>query len=324
MLASGLQPGDDKGMVAVSHTLDHAAETCLADEARRVLAPRLASVAKLLCRAALESRRDVEHVHRLRVAARRTLAALKVFAEVLPEKRYRWWRKRVRQIRRAAGEARDHDVLAALLKKQASSQTTQAWGPLLQEVAAGRRKAQVPIVRLHKKLPQKKLRRHARRLLAGISSRKASATLSAAAQEQLCPLVSAVVGDDRERLDDDAALHRLRIRVKQLRYVMEILAGAWNDEAAETLAGVQASVEKLQKLLGDHNDCVSFVKRLEPWRDRTAEASSAQLLDALAQHEREAAVAGRRQFLAWWNTQERVRLAAEFATLLRVEKLAAS
>jgi len=323
MLASSRQPGDDQGMVAVSPTANHAAEACLADEARRVLAPRLVGVVKLLRSAALESRRDVEHVHRLRVAARRTLAALKVFAEVLPEKHYRWWRKRVRQIRRAAGEARDHDVLAALLKEQARSQAGQAWGPLLKEVAAERRKAQEPIVRLHKKLPQSKLRRHARRLLAGISDRKAS-TLSAAAQEQLRPLVSAVVGEDRERLEDDAALHRLRIRVKQLRYVLEILAGAWSDEAAVTLAGVQASVEKLQKLLGDHNDCVSLVKRLEPWRERTTDASSAKLLDALAHHEREAAVAGRRQFLAWWNTQERARLAAEFATLLGVGKLAAS
>lgn len=311
-------------MVAVTPTANHAAETRLADEARRVLAPRLAGVVKLLRRAALGNRRDVEHVHQLRVSARRTLAALKVFAEVLPEKQFRWWRKRARQIRRAAGEARDHDVLAELLKEQAHSQKEQDWGPLLKEVAVERRKAQEPMVQLHKKLPQKKLRRHARRLLAGISGRKSTITLSSAAQEQLRPLVNAVVGDDRERLDDDAALHRLRIRVKQLRYVLEILAGAWNEEAAVTLAGVQASVEKLQKLLGDHNDSVSFVKRLEPWRDRTTDASSAQLLDGLAHQEREAAVAGRREFLAWWNTRERARLATEFATLLGVGKLAAS
>jgi nitrite reductase/ring-hydroxylating ferredoxin subunit len=47
-----------------------------------------------------------EHVHRLRVATRRTLAAFDVFRDVLPAKRAAWFRKRLRLLRRAAGEIR--------------------------------------------------------------------------------------------------------------------------------------------------------------------------------------------------------------------------
>ena len=56
-----------------------------------------------------------EHVHRLRVATRRTLAAFDVFRDVLPAKRAAWFRKRLRLLRRAAGDARDLDVLTGRL-----------------------------------------------------------------------------------------------------------------------------------------------------------------------------------------------------------------
>jgi hypothetical protein len=57
----------------------------------------------------------VEHVHQLRVATRRTLAAFEAFHAVIPAKRRDWFEKRLRRLRRAAGEARDLDVLTERL-----------------------------------------------------------------------------------------------------------------------------------------------------------------------------------------------------------------
>lgn len=301
-------------MVGPAFDIEYAS---FADEARRVLAPRLASVLKLLPRAALESRRDVEHVHKVRVAARRTLAALAVFAEILPNKRRRWWHKQVRAVRRAAGEARDQDVLAAWLKQRARERPDPAWKILLAKVAGWRKRAQPPIVALHEKLEGKRLRHRARKLLEKISDDH-TRPLAIEACEHLRPLVGAVLGEERERLDDDAALHRLRIRVKRLRYALEIFAGVWSNsnERQPQFAGVQGVVEKMQKMLGDHNDHVSIVKRLEPWRDETSNRQAAALLDALIANEREAAVESRRQFLSWWTAEERGRLAGEFRALL--------
>src|SRR5262249_22855308 len=63
--------------------------------------------------------RDIEHVHRLRVATRRAGAALRIFESCLPDKTFRRVRKQLRAMRRAAGEARDWDVfIADLLQRR--------------------------------------------------------------------------------------------------------------------------------------------------------------------------------------------------------------
>ncbi len=62
-----------------------APETPAADAARRVLSVRLAAVAARIAPAVDRSAEDVEHVHQLRVATRRAAAALRIFAECLPD-----------------------------------------------------------------------------------------------------------------------------------------------------------------------------------------------------------------------------------------------
>jgi CHAD domain-containing protein len=295
------------------------ADDCLADQARSVLEPRLKSVARFLARAARQRPRDVEHVHKLRVASRRALAALSVFEAILPEKRARWWRKRIKQVRRAAGEARDQDVLIGLLKKRAREQPDDAWQSLIDEVARSRKRAQRPIDELHDRLTRKKLDHRRKKLIERICRAERTGSLSAAACEHLRPLVSEMLGEDRERLDDDAALHRLRIRAKRLRYSLEIFAEAWDEDRRPLFAGIQQTIEKMQKMLGDHNDHVSIVKRLEPWRDELGDSRPAKLLEELAADQRAAAVEGRRQFLTWWTADERSRLERELEKLLGCE-----
>src|SRR5437870_505346 len=97
------------------------ATTPLAEAARRVLQVRLGVVAKHLPLALFESDKDPEHVHQLRVGTRRAAAALKIFESALKRKACKRGRQVLRQLRRAAGAARDWDVflndLAARLEK---------------------------------------------------------------------------------------------------------------------------------------------------------------------------------------------------------------
>ena len=58
-------------------------------------------------------------MYQLRVATRRASAALEIFAECLPPKIYRTARCLIRDIRRAAGKARDWDVFLARLMDDA-------------------------------------------------------------------------------------------------------------------------------------------------------------------------------------------------------------
>ena len=88
------------------------ADASVVDAARVSLAARLTAVAHWLPLAAYHSSQDSEHVHRLRVSTRRAVAALKLYRDWLPSGHFRWVKGRLKMIRRAAGEARDLDVLA--------------------------------------------------------------------------------------------------------------------------------------------------------------------------------------------------------------------
>src|SRR5438874_1912100 len=85
-------------------------DTPVVEAARLVLSVRLDVVGHFLPLATQHADDDVEHVHHLRVATRRTAAALRLFRDCLPAKRAKEARKRLKRIRRAAGEARDWDV----------------------------------------------------------------------------------------------------------------------------------------------------------------------------------------------------------------------
>src|SRR5688572_28787502 len=88
--------------------------TC--DVAVRSLRGRLRAVLHYLPLAADKAQEDVEHVHQLRVWTRRATAALVLYQELLPRRRFAWMKKQLRRVRQAANEARDCDVLLARLK----------------------------------------------------------------------------------------------------------------------------------------------------------------------------------------------------------------
>ncbi len=54
--------------------------------------------------------KDIEYIHRMRVASRRLRSALPLFAACYPEKKVRAWLKEIRRITSALGKARDTDV----------------------------------------------------------------------------------------------------------------------------------------------------------------------------------------------------------------------
>src|SRR2546421_5497268 len=93
------------------------------EAARLVLHRRLEAVIDALGPALQNPTNDPEVVHRLRVATRRAGAALRIFRSLLPARQYRRARNRLRQLRRAAGAARDWDVFLAQLEKQRPAST---------------------------------------------------------------------------------------------------------------------------------------------------------------------------------------------------------
>jgi CHAD domain-containing protein len=283
-------------------------DTSVADAARRSLETRLAVVAHILPLAAHLADHDIEHVHRLRVATRRAAAALKLYRDWLPHKTRRWFKKELRRIRQAAGEARDLDVLVERLRRESRAQAE----PVVQFLAQKRKAVQPDIVELADEIRRDdRFVRKAARLFRKIPEphhEDGSERLSEWAPEQLAKFREAFVELLPKVSEDVAALHQFRISCKALRYAIELLAPAFDSQLRDE---VYPQVEELQERLGKITDHIAARRLFAEWEEHNANHTprvGTSYLEAEKAREAE----DLKGFRAWW-TAER---AASFEHLL--------
>jgi CHAD domain-containing protein len=272
--------------------------------AARTLEGRLEAVWHFLPLAAERADEDVEYVHQLRVWSRRAAAALKLYADLLPRRRLAWVQSQLKRLRQAAGDARDCDVLAARLSREHPGSGRDAW---LAEVRAERASAQQPIEDMYRRLRHegrfdRRVRALLRRLRPG--GRKKAAPVPPRfgdwAHATLAPLVEKFFRAAPSHAADTASLHRFRIRGKQLRYAMELVAGAFPPDLREALYPV---VEALQEKLGEINDLATARARLRRrLRDAEDPERARHVRRGLAEEEARLAQA-RHAFLDWCTPQ---------------------
>jgi len=87
----------------------------------RSLAPHVASLNKSASN--ILKRNNIEDIHDVRVATRRIRAVLASFADYLPEKKVKAWRRDIKKITQSYGKVRDLDVQLDLLNKVYESTT---------------------------------------------------------------------------------------------------------------------------------------------------------------------------------------------------------
>jgi CHAD domain-containing protein len=288
--------------------------------ARAALAARLSAVSYWLSFAAHCADQDIEHVHRLRVSTRRAKAALRLYRDWLPGKTARWVRKRLKKIRRAAGEARDLDVLAERMRREggdhdaAQRETVDA---ALAEVSARRAAVQPAIARVAERCRREdRFARKVRKLLDSVNRRdrqsgdEPAESFGPWARRQLADAAQAFFAanlppngpEDRDAGGDAAALHQFRIRAKALRYAMELLSPAFEADFRDVHYPV---VEELQERLGRINDHVAGAAALRRWKAESAADSRPLPFEELAQREDARGEVALREFRDWW-TVERV------------------
>lgn len=199
---------------------------------------------------------DPEHVHKMRVAMRRLRTALRVFESALEGAPLRRWRNEMRWLGRLLGEVRDLDVhrLALSSWRTRFPEAPEDGWPELDRLLVGRR--------LHARAALLEAldgpRRRALDELADASRRarpRSSTTVGGAARR----LVGEQVERCRSALDELRVhgtvelAHRVRIRVKNLRYTLEFLR-----EVVPERFGEDARVlEQAQEELGVLQDAVS-------------------------------------------------------------------
>jgi CHAD domain-containing protein len=276
----------------------------VSDAARVSLEARLAGVAYWLPLAARQIDDDIEKVHQLRVSTRRAIAALRLYRDWLPKRGYAWLARRLKKIRRAAGAARDLDVLAEWIRDEFDGRA----GGLLATVADERAKAQPAIMAIADKCEaENRFRRKMYGVLADVRPRgrrgkKQDVSFHNWAETQLTQVAEGFFAASPNQSSDLSALHEFRIQGKQLRYTLELLASAFGPELKESYYPV---VEELQEQLGRINDCVAADDRLRRWRGKVEMPADRDVIDRLVVQKHTELDKALAEYRGWW-TPERV------------------
>jgi CHAD domain-containing protein len=275
------------------------------DVAVRSLRARFYALRRYLRLAATE-RGNSEDVHQLRVWSRRSEAAFSVFAGLLPRRQSKWLRKRIRRIRQAAGRVRDFDVLSKVFLKKDGT-----WPASLKKKRA---RAADKLVGLRTRLGRK-LKRRMKKLLDHLSanSHEHDQLFDDYARTALRPIVAAFFDGSHREESDETALHRFRIASKELRYAMELLAGAFSSAFRDQLYPMLAIV---QDKLGEINDLAALRTKLQDRLERSDDPAE------LSDLRRRLAAGGedlehtRADFAYTWSDDTRRDLHARFGELL--------
>ena len=293
----------------------------VASVAARTLRKRLETVWNDLQAAAGREARDAERVHQLRVATRRALAAIDAFRDLMPEKQRSWFEKQLRRIRRAAGDARDLDVLTERLaaappaekRRSPAVDGRRARQRLVTMLSKQRDVSRQPIIERREKLVENDWPGRMERLLEAIPAGRRQPSFGAYARRRFKPMVERFFAAADRKLRDPEEIHRLRIEGKKIRYSLEIFAAVFPPHVR---ARCQDSLEQLQKTLGDFTDHPAAAERFNRWADGTAATSNRQLLASLGREEIELAERARKAFAKWWNPPRRRSLRRRFQRTL--------
>ena len=266
-------------------------------------------------KAACGPRHDPEHVHRLRVASRRTLAAFKAFGDFVPSKQGGWFEKWLRRIRRAAGETRDLDVLISRVDGEAlTAGAGRAKERLLAMLRKRRDVSRQPLRDVREKLQAADWQGRVERIVTSVAAVESEETFAAFARHAIrSPLRRFFARADR-KLEDADEIHQLRIEGKKLRYALENFAVVF--PASIRSAGLRALAE-MQESLGAFTDHASAADRFRRWSREVGVGPDRKTLITLRKLEDAEAEKARKAFVKWWTPSRRRTLCQSFARTLK-------
>lgn len=281
--------------------------TAVRRAAVRSLKDRLRGVESYLAATAHQRDEEGELIHQLRVATRRSGAALKLFSPLIRRRDSKWMRKTLRRIRQTAGQARDLDVLL---------QNHPHLDVIREHVRRCRDEAQAALNQLEQELQHGgRLHRRIQRLCRAVRrdrSKTARQSFADWAPDRLRKVVKRFFAAVPNDLRDVAALHRLRVRGKELRYALELLAPAFPERLRQ---GTYPLVEAVQERLGRIHDCTVAAQCCKEWALSATDPRQAEQLCHLAHEQQRRLEELLREFENWWSSEGGPGLRREFEAL---------
>jgi len=230
-------------------------------------------------RAGAASGRDPEHLHQLRVGIRRLRSTLPAFRRLLRRKQADRLDRRLQKALRALGDARDWDVFEHSLGRSALRRHAHAHALKARKTAGTAARSAA-----FRFLPSEALAWARGRPWR--ASARAGMPIDAFAREALERAYGRLLetADGIDWRHDAPRRHRVRIRLKRLRYGCDCFAAAWPEEAMRAFAH---RLRRLQGVLGDLNDIEVQRRLLEQLAEAGAPARAVQAaLATLARRER--------------------------------------
>ena len=261
-------------------------DTARADLAARTLLLELLSTIELSA-GALHSKISMERLHALRVAMRRSRALLGACVGVFPERPRERFERELRWASKSTAPARELDVLLAGFDTHVAKMPADC-RPVLEslrrELEREREPARSALVDALRSERWVRWTDDWRRYLESplpqeSSLADATRPIRAVAAERVSEALQKVLRRGR-RLDAASpaeALHRLRLKVKRLRYLVDAFRGAYDTRVAE---GVLQSLKRLQDALGACNDLDVHARMIEARTSGLATGRSEPLLQA--------------------------------------------
>jgi CHAD domain-containing protein len=196
---------------------------------------------------------EVEPLHQLRVATRRLRASIELFSSVIYASQLKFFRRDLPWLGSEAGAVRECDVTSALITARAAKIDPDLKDAVAPIVAALEERRKVEFAKLCELLESRRYRN----LLAKLSSpaiKKVGGDrrVGIAAVQLIRPATHGASRFGKRLAADAPALvfHKLRVRLKRLRYELEMIAPLGARRHKKTLR----RLEDLQELLGLYHD----------------------------------------------------------------------
>lgn len=287
------------------------ADTPLRDAVCEILQQRLDGVLYYLPLVAGHADENVEFVRQLRVAARRSAAALDAFGLLLPRRRSKVLRTELRRLRKALGEARDLDVMAIRLGNEAEARDSKKLRRFLKMLKSRRSSEQDNVSKTCAAAEQDGLAKTIKRILKRVRWRGSVGEPSLACfnARLLREAVTQFFTQADTSSHDPLVLHESRIEAKRLRYTLELVDPLMPKSAGKKPRGLFA---ELQESLGQISDHAAAAELFDHWADDSREGST---LKKLATAEREQLGQAVAEFHASWPSKRLEKLQQLLVTL---------
>jgi CHAD domain-containing protein len=259
---------------------------------------------------------DVENVHQLRIAIRRSTAAIELFEDFLPAGCRNKLLNQLKKLRKAAGPLRDKDVLAERV-------TAEAFGiamySLSSHLAKQRAAARSDLKKLYEKSGRgEKLEQLTTEAVCAIrprrkQSKRPNESYSSFARHRLRETRRELSRSLKAKFKQTEQMHEFRVGVKALRYRLELLKPAF---ATDRYDKVYRLVKKISQRLGEVNDHAMVERMFNEWQKELPQPATVKLLKRASAQEHESLCKSLQDFSKWWTQERRQRLRRQVKKLI--------